>query len=76
MRIQKIHNIKEFFKTILQCEGSVELVTSDGDRLNLRSTLCQYIAVTQMFDEDNEIEWELMLSEPKDLELLKPFIEE
>lgn len=74
MDIKGIINLKEFFKAVLQCQGEVELITGDGDKLNLRSTLCQYIAITQMFDDDNNIEWELSLSEPSDYEILKPFI--
>lgn len=74
MDIKEIVNIKDFFKAILKCKGDVELVTGDGDKLNLRSTLCQYLAVTQMFDEENNLQWELSLSEPSDYEILKPFI--
>lgn len=74
MDIKEIVNIKDFFKAILKCKGDVELVTGDGDKLNLRSTLCQYLAVTQMFDEENQLQWELSLSEPSDYEILKPFI--
>lgn len=74
MNIKGIVNLKEFFKAILKCKGDVELVTSDGDKLNLRSTLCQYLAITQMFDEDNNIRWELSLSDPSDYEILEPFI--
>lgn len=74
MEIKGIINLKEFFKAILKCKGEVELVTGDGDKLNLRSTLCQYIAITQMFDENNNLQWELSLSEPSDYEILKPFI--
>lgn len=74
MEIKGIINLKEFFKAILQCKGDVELVTGDGDKLNLRSTLCQYLAITQMFDDDNNIIWELSLSEPADYDILKPYI--
>lgn len=74
MDIKEIVNIKDFFKAILKCKGDVELVTGDGDKLNLRSTLCQYLAVTQMFDEENNLQWELSLSEPSDYDILKPFI--
>ena len=74
MDIQGIVNLKEFFKAVLKCKGDVELVTGDGDKLNLRSTLCQYIAMTQMFDEENNIKWELALSDPDDYDILEPYI--
>ena len=74
MRIKGINNLKKFFNAVHQCSGEVELITNDGNKLNLKSTLCQYIAITQMFDDDADIQWQLSLSNDKDLELLKPFI--
>jgi hypothetical protein len=73
MRITNIKHPSEFFRRILQCKGSVELVTSEGDRLNLKSTLCQYLALTQMFD-DAKLNMELVLSEPDELEHLREYI--
>lgn len=57
-----------------QCKGRVELVTSEGDRLNLKSKLCQYIALTQMFTEAKIDEVEIVISEPEDIDLLKTFL--
>lgn len=74
----KILNIKEpadFFETVRQCKGTVELVTSEGDRLNLKSKLCQYIALTQMFGDAKIEDFDLVLSEPRDLALIARFIE-
>ena len=48
----KVLNIKDyegFFKMVESCSGTVELVTSQGDRLNLKSQLTQYIAFTGIF---------------------------
>jgi hypothetical protein len=73
MRITNIKNPSGFFEKVVQCSGSVELVTSEGDRLNLKSTLCQYLALTQMFD-DAKLQMELVLSEPGDIELLREYI--
>ncbi len=50
-------------------------MTAEGDCLNLKSRLCQYIALTQMF-EDKRVEGiELVLSEPCDLNKLLPYID-
>ena len=32
------------------CEGNVYLVTSEGDRLNLRSKLCQLVGLTKLIE--------------------------
>ena len=48
MRIKNIAEPTRFFSAVNQCKGRVELTTTEGDKLNLKSTLCQYIALTQM----------------------------
>ncbi len=41
--IMDLHNIDvaEFLAVLDTCEGNVYLVTNEGDKLNLRSKLCQ-----------------------------------
>nr|MDA3846627.1 polya polymerase [Vallitaleaceae bacterium] len=43
MIIRNITNVEAFFKTVEKCEGRVELLTKQGDRLNLKSKLSQYV---------------------------------
>lgn len=74
MKITNINNPKQFFQAVSACRGRVELGTSEGDRLNLKSTLCQYIALTQMFQDESIDDVELLISEPSDLERLKPYL--
>ena len=74
MKIKDITAPKRFFSAVNACKGRVELITGEGDRLNLKSTLCQYIALTQMF-QDGRIEGiELVVSDPSDFDLLLPFL--
>ena len=49
----KINNLSpdklnKFFEVVDTCEGKVELVTSEGDRLNLKSALCKYVAFAKI----------------------------
>ena len=37
MKLGKINDIPAFFKLIDECRGTVELLTGEGDRLNLKS---------------------------------------
>ena len=67
MRIKNITEPQKFFEVLGECKGRVELVTSEGDRLNMKSTLCQYIALTQMFKDATIDEVELVVSEPEDM---------
>ena len=45
MKVQNITDIEGFFKAIDGCKGKVELVTGEGDRLNLKSKLSQYVSM-------------------------------
>ena len=79
MKIRDISEPASFFKAVNTCAGRVELMNAEGDCLNLKSRLCQYIALTQMF-EDKRVEGieegiELVLSEPCDLNKLLPYID-
>ena len=46
MKIKNIDNPEEFLKVIDSCQGKVELITDDGDRLNLKSKLCQLVSLS------------------------------
>lgn len=74
MRIKDIIEPAAFFRAVNACRGRVELVTEEGDRLNLRSTLCQYIALTQMFQDKRVGGIELVLSDPADYETLRGYL--
>lgn len=67
MKIKNIINPKEFFEKLKQCKGNIELVTSDGDRLNLKSKLCQYIVMMDVFGNAQIGEMEVFFSQPEDI---------
>ena len=48
----ELHNVdvKAFLAVIDTCEGDVFLVTDEGDRLSLKSKLCQLIGLTQLIE--------------------------
>ena len=39
MKVQNIKDVNKFFEVVDSCKGRVELVTGEGDRLNLKSKL-------------------------------------
>ncbi len=43
-------NVPNFLKVLDQCVGDVYLVTEEGDRLNLRSKLCQLVGLTRLIE--------------------------
>ena len=70
MKVENIKDIKEFFKVIDACEGTVELVSPEGDRINLKSKLTQMISLANVFSNGDIRELELVAHEPKDVERL------
>ena len=49
MKVMNIEDPEKFFEVINKCKGTVELVTAEGDRLNLKSKLCQYVSMANIF---------------------------
>lgn len=66
MKITNLTNVEGFLNTVSQCKGTVELVTKEGDRLNLKSELTKYVALTSFFSNSNIPEMEIIMSEPED----------
>ena len=62
MRIENISDVTEFFKIVDECKGRVELLTGEGDRLNLKSKLCQFLSMAQIFSMQYELHLELVAS--------------
>ena len=76
MKIKNIQDIEGLFIVIDQCEGRVELVTEDGDRLNLKSRLSQYVALVNVFADSSIGEFELIAYNDADIARLTRFIVE
>ena len=71
MKINKITNAQEFFKVV---DGRVELLTGEGDRLNLKSKLCQFMSMTQLFSRADELHLEIVASEEEDLQKICKYL--
>ena len=46
MKLQNVKDVRKLFEVVDSCKGKVELVTGEGDRLNLKSKLSQYISLS------------------------------
>lgn len=51
MRIHNISDLEDFVKVINSCEGNVWLESTEGDKINLKSQLSQYIALGALLSE-------------------------
>lgn len=75
MKITNIKDVDKFFEVVDSCKGRVELVTGEGDRLNLKSKLTQCISLAHVFSSGNTIpELELVASEKEDVDKLLNFM--
>ena len=75
MKITNIKDTEAFFEVIDSCKGKVELVTGEGDRLNLKSKLSQFVSLANIFKaEENIPELELIAYEPEDAKKLLEYM--
>lgn len=74
MKVQNITNIEGFFSVVDSCKGKVELVTGEGDRLNLKSKLCQYVSMANIFSNGEIPELEVIAYEREDIDRLINFM--
>jgi len=74
MKVENIRDINKFFEVIDQCRGKVELVTGEGDRLNLKSKLSQYVSLANIFSNGEIPELEIIAYEKEDVDRLISFM--
>ena len=74
MKVENIKDIDKFFSVINSCKGRVKLVTGEGDRLNLKSKLTQYVALANIFSNGEIPQMEIIASEKEDVDKLLNFM--
>lgn len=73
--IKDVNDMDKFFELVDTCKGRVELLTGEGDRLNLKSKLSQCISLTHVFSQGSSIpELEIEVSEQEDMDKILDFI--
>lgn len=74
MKFNNITNIEKFFQVVDSCNGKVELVSEEGDRLNLKSKLSQYVSLAKIFSDGTIDGLEIIAYEPEDVDKLMEFM--
>lgn len=74
MKIFNIQDVNKFCDVLDKCEGNISLVTENGDELNLKSKLSQYVSLTQYFGSSTIPELEIRADEPKDILRLTKYL--
>lgn len=76
MKVSKNMNEGEFLNIIEKCSGKVELLTGEGDRLNLKSKLSQYVFLAGILKNDEIKDLEIVAYEKEDIELIASFLQQ
>lgn len=74
MKLTNITNVDKFFEVVDKCEGKVELITDNGDRLNLKSKFNQYTAMIKMLAHGKIKQMEIVAEQKKDTQKLIAFM--
>ncbi|MFR3031494.1 MAG: polya polymerase [Blautia sp.] len=69
-----VTDVNKLFEVIDNCKGKVELVTGEGDRLNWKYKLSQYVSLANIFSVGTIPELELVAYEPEDIQKLMEFM--
>lgn len=75
MKLANIKEVNDFLKTVDECTGSVWLESTDGDKINLKSKLSQYVAITALISCEAD-KLELFCSKHEDEERFFKFFRE
>ena len=54
MRLTNVSEVDSFINIVNECSGEVWLESSDGDKINLKSKLSQYIAISALLSIEGE----------------------
>ena len=74
MKVMGIKDIDKFFEVVDSRKGKVELVTGEGDRLNLKSKLSQYVSLANIFSNGEIPELEIVAYEKEDIDKLMDYM--
>lgn len=63
-------NVTDFINALDKCKSGVYLVTAEGDRLNLKSKLCQFIGLAKLIEGGKISEARIECDSPEDESML------
>ena len=76
IRVERVNQVSKLFEVIDSCTMNVELVTGEGDCLNMKSKLSQYLSMTRMFSNGDVPQMELIAKNEQDAQKLIDFLKE
>lgn len=76
MNLKLDTNMQAFLEMVKKCKGEVWFQTEEGDKLNVKSTLSQYIFILMEQDEAKRITGRVECENKEDYKLLAPYLVE
>lgn len=64
----------DFFHAVQKCQGRVLYFSEEGDQLNLKSTLCQFLFSSVLLNNPELLNGRVVCERNEDLLLLRPFL--
>ncbi|WP_302419719.1 polya polymerase [Blautia marasmi] len=76
MKLKESIDLVNFLRQVQKCKGEIYLETEDGDKLNLKSTLSQYVCVVLAENKDILRNSEITIATDEDIEVLSCYLQE
>ena len=74
IKLYKIDNFAAFMDLINECEGDVCIISDQGDKLNLKSTLVKFVALANLFNSSVIEKLELEVTDKDDEQKIIDFM--
>lgn len=74
MTLENVTNIEGLFEVINECRGKVELISPEGDKINLKSKLAQLLSISGFFSNGYIRELELSIEDQNDMNRILEFV--
>ena len=74
MKLKPNINISAFLKAVQSCRADVHFTTVEGDALNLKSTLSQFVFAAVCIEELRGLKGSVQIEDPRDEKLLAAFL--
>lgn len=76
MKLKSNIQIPAFLQAVQACKGEVNFVTAEGDNLNLKSTLSQFVFTAVIAGKLQSLQGQVILQNPDDQAILQDYCEQ
>lgn len=74
MKLNPNANIPRFLQAVYDCNGDVFFTTPDGDNLNLKSALSQFVFAAVIAGQLKDLSGDIHLNDQQDLPILEAYL--